>query len=64
MVQKSKLNLLDSGTATITKSNSTYTINISGKDTEGREIKCYYKGAIREINKVSNFIDWDFDWDF
>jgi hypothetical protein len=60
MTRNKDLNLLESGTATIAKSNSTYTINISGKDTYGREIKCYYKGAIREINKVSNHFDWDF----
>lgn len=57
MARSGDLDLLESGTAVITKSNDTYTINISGKDVNGREIKCYYEGTIKEINKVSNMFN-------
>jgi len=46
------LRSLKNGTISVVKSGAIYTINLSGTDAFGREVKCYYKGTISELESV------------
>ncbi|MDR1729972.1 MAG: hypothetical protein LBR52_04850 [Prevotellaceae bacterium] len=48
------LRSLKSGTVSVIKSGTIYTIEFSGTDAFGREIKCYYEGIINELESVLN----------
>ena len=50
----SAFRLLKTGTITVAKAGTTYTIELSGTDTYDKDIKCYYKGTITELDGVSN----------